>query len=52
MRAAAASLAFELFEHYRKLEKEEPKIIRRWREICGDPNEFAEVKNAWMTAGD
>ena len=51
IRASAASLAFELFGHYRKLEKEEPETIRRWQTICCDPNEFAEVKNAWMTGG-
>ena len=51
VRASAASLAFELFRHYRKLEKKEPETIRRWQAICCDPKEFAEVKNAWMEAG-
>ena len=48
IRASAASLAFELFRHYRKLETEVPETIRRWEMICCDSNEFAEVKNAWM----
>ena len=48
IRAAAASLAFELFRHYRKLETDVPETIRRWETICCDSNEFAEVKNAWM----
>ena len=51
VRASAASLAFEMFKHYRKLEKEQPETIRRWQSICCDPNEFAEMKNAWMEAG-
>ena len=46
-RAAAASLAFALFEHYRASALEEPKVIRRWRELCGNPDEFSEVRNSW-----
>ena len=48
IRASAASLAFELFRHYRKLETGVPETIRRWETICCDSKEFAEVKNAWM----
>ena len=48
IRASAASLAFELFLHYRKVEQEVPETIRRWETKCSDSNEFAEVKNAWM----
>ena len=47
-RASAASLAFQLFRHYQQLEKDEPPTISRWRNICSDPNEFAEVRNAWI----
>ena len=50
-RALAAALAFELFRHYQKLEKEVPETIRRWEAICSDTNEFAEVKTAWMSVG-
>lgn len=50
-RASAASLAFELSRHYRKLEKNEPETVRRWQAICRDANEFAEVRNAWPTVG-
>ena len=50
IRASAASLAFVLFLYYRKLGKDEPETVRRWRAICSDPNEFAEVKNAWIGA--
>lgn len=24
--------------------------VRRWRELCSDPNEFSEVKNSWLVA--
>ena len=47
IRAAAASLAFALFEHYQASESEEPKAIRRWRELCSNPDEFSEVRNSW-----
>ena len=47
IRAAAASLAFALFEHCRGSGLEEPEAIRRWRIVCSDPDEFAEVRNSW-----
>lgn len=47
VRAAAASLAFALFEHRHVSGSDEPKALRRWRELCSDPDEFAEVRNAW-----
>ena len=51
IRASAASLAFALSEHWHKPESDEQEAIRRWREICGDPDEFSEVKNAWGVGG-
>ena len=51
IRAAAASLAFSLFEYHRKSGLDEPEAIRRWRELCSDPDEFSEVKNSWVFAG-
>ena len=51
IRAAAASLAFSLFEYYQRSGSDEPEPIRRWREVCSDPNEFAEVKNSWLISG-
>lgn len=47
IRAAAASLAFELFKYYRESGSSEPEVIQRWRKLCSDPNEFSEVKNSW-----
>ena len=51
IRAAAASLAFSLFEYYQRSELDEPDAIRRWRELCSDTDEFSEVKNSWLVAG-
>ena len=42
-RAAGAALAYALFPHWQEL----PDEIKCWQEICSDPNEFAEVRNAW-----
>ena len=50
IRAAAASLAFSLFKYYQQSGLDEPEAIRRWRELCSDPNEFSEVKNSWLFA--
>ena len=47
IRASAASVAFALFRHYHEDEVGEPETIRRWRALCGNPDEFSEVGNAW-----
>ena len=51
IRASAASLAFALFGYYQESGSDLPEAIRRWRELCNDPDEFSEVKNSWMAAG-
>jgi len=51
IRAAAASLAFELYKYYRKSGLDEPEAIRCWRKLCSHPNEFADVKNSWLIVG-
>ena len=51
VRASAASLAFALFEYFQEAGSDEPEAIRRWRELCSDPDEFSEVKNSWVVAG-
>ena len=50
IRASAASLAFALFGKFQASRSEQPDTIRRWQEICGDPDEFSEVRNSWMSA--
>lgn len=47
IRAAAAALAITLSEHNRKTGSEEPEAIQNWRDVCKDPDEFSEVRNAW-----
>lgn len=51
IRASAASLAFALFGHYQEAGLDVPEAIRRWRQVCNDPNEFSEVRNSWIVAG-
>ncbi|MDE0478140.1 MAG: SIR2 family protein [Gammaproteobacteria bacterium] len=50
IRAAAGSLAFALYGYCHELEMDAPRAIQDWREICSDPNEFAEVRNSWRDA--
>ena len=50
VRASAASLAFALSNYYQAAGSDEPEVIQLWRSICGDPEEFSEVKNSWMDA--
>ena len=52
IRAAAASLAYSLREYHRQSGSDEPETIQRWRKLCNDPDEFAEVKKAWLIDGD
>lgn len=52
IRAAAASLAYSLREYHRQSGSDEPETIQRWRKLCNDPDEFAEVKKAWLVDGD
>ena len=51
IRAAAASLAFSLFDYHQQSELDEPEAIRRWRELCSNPDEFSEVRNSWLVDG-
>lgn len=50
IRASAASLAFALFQYYLDSGSDEPEGIRRWRELCSDPDEFSEARNSWLAA--
>lgn len=46
-RKAAARLAYRLFERYENTEVEIPPSLLAWREICSNPEEFADVRNEW-----
>ena len=48
IRRAAASLAYNLFEHYTRQGKPAPDAITEWKKICLSDNEFAEVRNQWI----
>lgn len=48
IRASGASLAFALSKHHLISQVDMPETIRRWREVCSNPNEFAEVRNSWL----
>lgn len=50
IRASAGLLACALFMHYQESGSDEPQVIRRWRELCSDPDEFSEVRNSWWVA--
>ena len=50
IRASAASLAFALFEYYEASGSVQPEAIQLWRELCRNPDEFSEVRNAWMVS--
>ena len=52
IRASAASLAFALSEFFEASGSVEPEAIRRWRDLCRDPDEFSEVRNSWILVGN
>ncbi|MCG9745982.1 SIR2 family protein [Shewanella sp. Isolate8] len=47
-REISAHLAFELYTHYRESKSTLPCVIEQWRAICEDPDEFVEIRNAWL----
>jgi hypothetical protein len=49
IRKAAASLAYMLFVHYSKQGKPVPKFIKAWEDICRSEEEFAEIRNQWLS---
>lgn len=50
IRACAGTLAFALFKHYQESGTDQPDVIRLWREICCNLDEFSEVRNSWWDA--
>jgi hypothetical protein len=47
-RIASARLAHNLKMFYSSADKELPNYLNRWEEVCNNPNEFSEVRNAWV----
>jgi len=48
IREVSAQLAYQLYGYYRNLKLEIPEIIYQWRAICETPDEFVEIRNAWI----
>ena len=49
VRRAAAGLAYALSNHYQQCGVPAPAVIGEWAAICWSDDEFAEVRNQWMT---
>ena len=49
VRRAAAGLAYTLSNHYQECGVPAPAVIEEWAAICRSDDEFAEVRNQWMT---
>jgi hypothetical protein len=47
-RENAASLAFALYNYYSARRLQVPPVIVEWQKVCGDPEEFAEIRNQWQ----
>ena len=50
VRRAAAGLAYALSNHYQQCGTPAPPVIGEWAAICRSDDEFAEVRNQWMTS--
>ena len=48
IREFSAQLAYSLFKYYQDLKLNVPEVILEWRAICKDPDEFVEIRNAWV----
>ncbi len=49
VRRAAAGLAYTLSNHYQQCETPAPAVIGEWAAICRSDDEFAEVRNQWIS---
>ena len=49
VRERAASLAYTLGKHYAKQGGSIPDVIPQWESICRSDDEFAEVRNQWIS---
>ena len=48
IREISANLAYQLYQYYRESKSGLPDVICQWRTICQDPDEFVEIRNAWV----
>ncbi|MBF8276900.1 MAG: hypothetical protein HW390_1973 [Candidatus Brocadiaceae bacterium] len=52
IRKSAARLAYVIFENYSTQGKTIPGSIKVWKEICRSEEDFAEIRNQWLTIED
>lgn len=52
IRQSAARLAYVVFKNYSTQGKTIPDSIKVWKEICRSEEEFAEIRNQWLTIED
>ena len=50
VRQSAARLAYSLFEHYRQRGDNVPKAVLAWAAVCRSDDEFAEIRNQWLSS--
>lgn len=48
LRKIAARLSNELHRHYLRIQKPIPSEISKWKILCSEEDEFAEIKNEWV----
>ncbi len=48
IRRVAAFLAATLWKYYISDGSPVPSVIEKWRDVCLSPEEFAEIRNAWV----
>jgi hypothetical protein len=49
IRQSAVRLSYTLYEYYNKHNKPIPNAIITWKNICSSIEEFAEIRNEWLT---
>ncbi len=50
VRQAAAHLAHTIYTHHAQEDIPIPNVIREWKSICHSDDEFAEIRNRWISA--
>jgi hypothetical protein len=46
-RENAAALAYKMYPYFTKQDATVPPVILEWQKICGNSEEFAEIRNQW-----
>ena len=50
VRQAAAHLAHTIYTHHAREDIPIPNVIMTWKSICHSDDEFAEIRNRWISA--